>query len=262
MQLSCSISSIRPNALYHPNKFTFPFQNEFSFDKTFDASLTNQDLFTTSILPFLTAAEPRTPDFSCICFGQTGSGKTHTLFGARNQDGLCLLTAQALFARTDTLLCGFYEIYNGHLYDLLNANNRLVLRDDAHGHVNVVGLLEVEVRSLGQLRRIIEQAQASRHVGVTSFNKASSRSHAVVQLTVPCVAPVSGGQAKQAGVRSKVNSALVRETASRPLRVLFIDLAGSERGIDAQNNRSDNRKEGAEINQSLLAVSVPLVALV
>jgi len=76
------------------------------------------------------------------------------------------------------------------------------------------------------------------------------------------VAPVSGGQAKQAGVRSKVNSALVRETASRPLRVLFIDLAGSERGIDAQNNRSDNRKEGAEINQSLLAVSVPLVALV
>ena len=38
------------------------------------------------------------------------------------------------------------------------------------------------------------------------------------------------------------------------VKILFIDLAGSERGIDAQNNRSDNRKEGAEINQSLLAV--------
>lgn len=35
---------------------------------------------------------------------------------------------------------------------------------------------------------------------------------------------------------------------------MFIDLAGSERGIDAQNNLYDNRKEGAEINQSLLAV--------
>jgi len=111
------------------------------------------------------------------------------------------------------------------------------------------------VRSLSQLRRTIEQAQVSRHVGITSFNKASSRSHAVLQLIVPTV---TGHvvQSKLTGIKSKVNSGLVKDITSRPIKVLFIDLAGSERGIDAQNNRSDNRKEGAEINQSLLAVKI------
>lgn len=58
-------------------------------------------------------------------------------------------------------------------------------------------------------------------------------------------------------VKSKVDSGLHSNNSNtgKPFRLLFIDLAGSERGIDAQNNIKDNRKEGAEINQSLLAVS-------
>ena len=154
-------------------------------------------------------------DFSCICFGQTGSGKTHTLFGQRgghqHQDGLCVLAAQALLAHTDRLLCGFYEIYNGQLYDLLAprsaglATPRLVLREDAAGQCHVVGLAEWEIRSVAQLRQTIESAQASRHVGVTSFNKASSRSHAVVQFTVPAATvPAVGVVGDRAAVRSKV----------------------------------------------------------
>lgn len=63
-------------------------------------------------------------DFTCICFGQTGSGKTHTLFGTKSEDGVCVLTAQTLFANNERLFCGFYEIYNGQLYDLINQNNR------------------------------------------------------------------------------------------------------------------------------------------
>jgi hypothetical protein len=59
-------------------------------------------------------------------------------------------------------------------------------------------------------------------------------------------------------VKSKVNSGLNGRLSQppKPFRILFIDLAGSERGIDAQNNQNDNRKEGAEINQSLLAVNI------
>ena len=130
--------------------------------------------------------------------------------------------------------------------------------------VNVVGLIEVEIKSLAQLRKTIESAQANRHIGCTSFNKASSRSHAVIQFKVPNSPPASTGHVVlknhnfSTGVKSKVNSGLNNSsnTTARPYRVLFIDLAGSERGIDAQNNRNDNRKEGAEINQSLLAVSL------
>lgn len=38
-------------------------------------------------------------------------------------------------------------------------------------------------------------------------------------------------------------------------RLTFIDLAGSERAADAVNSNRQTRIEGAEINQSLLAVS-------
>lgn len=38
-------------------------------------------------------------------------------------------------------------------------------------------------------------------------------------------------------------------------RMTFIDLAGSERAADAVNSDRQTRMEGAEINQSLLAVS-------
>lgn len=38
-------------------------------------------------------------------------------------------------------------------------------------------------------------------------------------------------------------------------RISFIDLAGSERAADARESDRQTKMEGAEINQSLLAVS-------
>lgn len=222
-------------------------QNEFKFDKTFDSSITNEQLFTESIIPFIDNPSNRV-DFNCICFGQTGSGKTHTLFGSKQTDGLCVMTAKYLFDQTDQkILCGFYEIYNGQLYDLFNEKSRLVLREDSNGLVNVVGLVETQIHSLNQLKLAIQTGQANRHIGCTSFNKASSRSHAVLQLRVQEATDI---------MSARVQSQYQHKKPKRNFRVLFIDLAGSERGIDAQNNEKDNRKEGAEINQSLLAVSL------
>ena len=138
-----------------------------------------------------------------------------------------------------------------------------MLREDSNGQVNVVGLVEAEIKNLSQLRSTIETAQNNRHIGSTSFNRASSRSHAIIQFkiqNVPLTSNQTGQQIivknNQGGVKSKVNSGLNSGVNKTPTthRVLFIDLAGSERGIDAQNNINDNRKEGAEINQSLLAV--------
>jgi kinesin family protein 2/24 len=95
--------------------------------------------------------------------------------------------------------------------------------------------------------KAIETGQANRHIGCTSFNKASSRSHAILQIRLqPPAAPNSA--------RIQSCSNLTNKKKTRSFQALFIDLAGSERGIDAQNNQKDNRKEGAEINQSLLAV--------
>lgn len=137
------------------------FKNEFTFDRAFDSTFANEDIFQTSIKPFIELPYENRfvfkiffhraesfhyhqlfrikkskkiflnkkfynfrNDFTCICFGQTGSGKTHTLFGTKSEDGVCVLTAQTLFANNERLFCGFYEIYNGQLYDLINQNNR------------------------------------------------------------------------------------------------------------------------------------------
>ena len=141
---------------------------------------------------------------------------------------------------------------------------RLVLREDSNGQVNVVGLVEVEIKNLNQLRNTIETAQNNRHIGSTSFNRASSRSHAMIQFKIQNIPMSNSSQTgqqivtKSQVVKSKINSGLNSAANKAPAthRVLFIDLAGSERGIDAQNNVNDNRKEGAEINQSLLAVGI------
>ena len=102
------------------------------------------------------------------------------------------------------------------------------------------------------LLKSIESGQENRHIGCTSFNKASSRSHAVLQIRVVNNNSVAATNQIH---RPHTAGASLPKQSNRNFRVLFIDLAGSERGIDAQNNEKDNRKEGAEINQSLLAVS-------
>jgi len=69
----------------------------------------------------------------CFAFGQTGAGKTHTLLGTKSEPGLYQLAGADLFtlAKNRNKIDGslhvwasYYEIYCGHLYDLLNKRNR------------------------------------------------------------------------------------------------------------------------------------------
>lgn len=97
--------------------------------------------------------------------------------------------------------------------------------------MNIVGLSEIVLKSLDTLRSIIYDGLARRHHGKSAFNSNSSRSHAIFQI--------------------------ILKNTSNPndyFRLVFIDLAGSERAIDAQNNQKQTRREGAQINSSLLAL--------
>jgi kinesin family protein 2/24 len=80
--------------------------------------------------------------------------------------------------------------------------------------------------------QVIESGGNSRSTGSTGVNADSSRSHAILQLDL---------KANECG-----------ETMGR---FSFIDLAGSERAADVTDSDRQTRMEGAEINQSLLAVS-------
>ncbi|CAG2235798.1 KIF2_24 [Mytilus edulis] len=77
---------------------------------------------------------------------------------------------------------------------------------------------------------VIDYGNNARSKGATGVNPDSSRSHAVLQLEI------RNSSDKRVG------------------RISFIDLAGSERASDVTDTDRQTRLEGAEINQSLLAL--------
>merc|ERR1719284_2057145 len=120
----------------------------------------------------------------------------------------------------------------------------LQARENAKSNVVIVGLQEHLVENVQELMEVIEFGLNSRTTGVTGANVDSSRSHAILQICLKDVQNKEDGKLKEHG------------------KISFIDLAGSERGAD-HNNDTDRqtRMDGAEINKSLLALKECIRAL-
>ncbi|KAI7872520.1 P-loop containing nucleoside triphosphate hydrolase protein [Spinellus fusiger] len=181
---------------------------------------------------------------TCFAYGQTGSGKTFTMLDPKL--GLYVLAARDVFSLLRqpqyqhlTAWIGFYEIYQGQLYDLLNSRKKLFAREDGKQNVVIVGLKEYVIKNVDDLMQVFEYGSQARSTGSTGANSDSSRSHAVLQI-------------------------LLRPEKSRKKiagKLSFIDLAGSERGADRGDADVKTRMEGAEINKSLLALKECIRAL-
>ncbi|NXX10639.1 KIF24 protein, partial [Podargus strigoides] len=219
-------------------------QHVFYFDEVFGESCTNQDVYMKTAHPLIQHVF-NGGNATCFAYGQTGAGKTYTMIGTQRNPGLYALAATDIFrhleasqTREDLLvLISFYEIYCGQLYDLLNGRKRLFAREDSKHVVQIVGLQEVEVDSVDLLLKVIFKGGKERSTGATGVNSDSSRSHAVIQIQI-------------------------KDTANRTSgRISFIDLAGSERAADARDSNRQTKLEGAEINQSLLALKECIRAL-
>jgi len=106
----------------------------------------------------------------------------------------------------------YLEIYNENIRDLLNPSSGfLELREDTsrNRNIQVTGLSEVVVVSIDEVMGLLHQGNRQRTVEPTGVNKTSSRSHALLSVTV-CKASRTA-------------------TAVRQGRLFMIDLAGSER---------------------------------
>ncbi|NWV57077.1 KIF24 protein, partial [Daphoenositta chrysoptera] len=219
-------------------------QHVFYFDEVFGESCTNQDVYMKTAYPLIQHIF-NGGNATCFAYGQTGAGKTYTMIGNHRNPGLYALAAKDIFrhleaspSRKDLIvLISFYEIYCGQLYDLLNGRKRLFAREDGKHVVQIVGLREVQVDSVDQLLEVILKGGKERSTGATGVNSDSSRSHAIIQIQI-------------------------KDTANRAFgRISFIDLAGSERAADARDSDRQTKMEGAEINQSLLALKECIRAL-
>uniref|UniRef100_A0A8C5QQE5 Kinesin motor domain-containing protein n=1 Tax=Leptobrachium leishanense TaxID=445787 RepID=A0A8C5QQE5_9ANUR len=220
------------------------FQHVFYFDEVFSETFSNQDVYVKTAHPLIQHVFSG-GNATCFAYGQTGAGKTYTMIGTQKNPGLYALAAKDIFQQLATngrrkdrgVWISFYEIYCGQLYDLLNGRKRLFAREDGKHVVQIVGLREVQVRSVDLLLEMILKGSKERSTGATGVNSDSSRSHAIIQI-----------QIKDAGNR-------------KTGRISFIDLAGSERASDARESDRQTKMEGAEINQSLLALKECIRAL-
>ncbi|PHT31678.1 Kinesin-13A [Capsicum baccatum] len=118
-----------------------------------------------------------------------------------------------------SIVFSFFEIYGGKLFDLLNDRKKLYMREDGKQQVCIVGLQKYRVSDVDMIKEIIDRGNATRSTGTTGANEESSRSHAILQLSVK--RSVDGSESKPPHVIGKLS---------------FIDLAGSERGADTTDN--------------------------
>lgn len=221
------IVSGNQDMIRHPNA------GDFGFDAVFEGHDTNAKIFERSVRHLVTQVV-NGYNATVFAYGMTGSGKTWTMQGDDNDPGIIMLSAELLFRllnpRTSKVRVSYLEIYNERVGDLLSnvrsdSVPEIALRDDTGNGVRAVGLTEVEVNSAEELLDAVAQGDTIRKTSSTEFNERSSRSHAVVQVTV---------------------------TTNAQQSVLYLcDLAGSEKAVVEMARR----KEGAYINKSLLTLS-------
>ncbi|EKG05440.1 MCAK-like kinesin, putative [Trypanosoma cruzi] len=214
-------------------------KHRFTYDLVLDDKQNNRDVYEKTCKPLIeTVFEGGCA--TCFAYGQTGSGKTFTMLGKDAQEGVYLMAARDLYSRLESgmsIMVSFFEIYGGKLFDLLNEREKLACREDSRGVINVCGLTEHRVDDTDHLMRVIDYGNSIRAAGSTGMNADSSRSHAILHITVLSAKKRFFG------------------------RFTFIDLAGSERGADTLDSDRTTRLEGAEINKSLLALKECIRAL-
>uniref|UniRef100_M8BKE2 Kinesin-like protein n=1 Tax=Aegilops tauschii TaxID=37682 RepID=M8BKE2_AEGTA len=217
----------------------------FVFDAVLDEDVSNDEVYRETVEPVVPAIFNRTKA-TCFAYGQTGSGKTYTMrpLPLKASQDILRLMHHTYRNQGFQLFFSFFEIYGGKLYDLLNERSKLCMREDGKQKVCIVGLQEYRVSDLETIKELIERGNATRSTGTTGANEESSRSHAILQLAIK--RRVDGNESKPPRLAGKLS---------------FIDLAGSERGADTNENDKQTRIEGAEINKSLLALKECIRAL-
>uniref|UniRef100_A0A8C4R7Y6 Kinesin-like protein n=1 Tax=Eptatretus burgeri TaxID=7764 RepID=A0A8C4R7Y6_EPTBU len=223
---------------------------KFRFDYVFDSHADNDLVYRFTAQPLVQAIFEGAM-VTCFAYGQTGSGKTHTMGGTcsgkshEGSHGIYALAARDVFEliiqqRYQSLnlavFAAYFELYASKVFDLLNGKARLHVMEDKRGQVHVVGLKEILVTDASQILSLVNAGNCNRTTGQTSMNTNSSRSHAIFQLILRpkslhpgCPVPVHG-------------------------KLSLIDLAGNERGADTASSDRQTRREGADINVSLLAL--------
>ncbi|KAF0684468.1 Aste57867_23564 [Aphanomyces stellatus] len=238
-------------------------QAECSFDRIFPPDTTQCEMFA-SVEPLM-ADVLQGCNATIFAYGQTGTGKTHTMLGM--DDGrdhfapvtaaspawgiipraLCHLVDRHLSEEEDqatrassTLSCAYVEVYNDKAFDLIADKKRqrpLALRESSDGSgPDIPGLTSHTVQSVADAMAFLKRGRQHRAVRETDMNGQSSRSHAILQVTL-------------------------REHNTRKAKLNLVDLAGSEKWRPQEGWTRPEIDEMKHINTSLSALGNCIAAL-
>ncbi|KAL6267315.1 hypothetical protein P5V15_000390 [Pogonomyrmex californicus] len=221
----------------------------YQFDATFGPSATTESVYE-NVGSVIVEAVLEGYNGTVFAYGQTGCGKSFTMRGfiERALEHLFEATSTASSETRYLALLSYLEIYNERLRDLLqdDTGETLTLKEDpTKGTYVAGGLREVTVKDATECAALVRQGDQRRAAAATKMNAASSRSHAVLTLSLEAIA---------------INDDDKRGNAIRRGRLHLVDLAGSERQTRT-GATGDRLKEAASINLSLSALGNVISAL-
>ncbi|KAI9105267.1 P-loop containing nucleoside triphosphate hydrolase protein [Phlyctochytrium arcticum] len=221
----------------------------------------------------------------CVfCYGQTASGKTYTMEGpkkgpnleppfdpADKDTGIILRVASQITNHITAMQkskpeleyfvkVSYLEIYQENLTDLLvrrDEQGELRIRQDPESSTGrdlyISGITERSITSIQDYVKLLQIGGRHRTTGETNMNEVSSRSHAVMTITIE-------ERRKPADGMSTEEAEMLAKHGRKRSKIHLIDLAGSERA-NATGATGDRLKEGSAINQSLSSLGNVINAL-
>ena len=245
-------------------------EQTYAFDFAFDKNCSQYTVFENST-KFLIDGVVNGYNATVFAYGATGAGKTYTMLGNENNPGIMPLTLRELFNKVNSfndreynLKFWYLEIYNENIRDLLKfmaknksnsnldntdnninltTNEYLDLREDPERGIVVNGITEININNSKDMLKILKRGNRNRTQEATGANETSSRSHAILQVSIEY-------KDKNSGIDIEIKYS----------KLSLIDLAGSERA-SATQNRGIRLIEGANINRSLLTLGNCINAL-
>ena len=232
-------------------------EKTYQFDRVFGPEASQETVFDEVVSGMLTEV---LMGYNCTIFayGQTGTGKTHTMEGDLDNQFEMGVIPRCLFTLFNTLdgdsveysvRVSFMELYNEELKDLLcpiDSGAKLKVFEDLgrKGSVVIQGLEETLVKNAQDAIEVMHRGAAKRQTASTKMNQASSRSHAIMTITVHIKECTADG-----------------EELLKVGKLNLVDLAGSE-NIGRSGAEHKRAKEAGMINQSLLTLGRVINALV
>mmetsp|Transcript_617 Transcript_617/g.1071 ORF Transcript_617/g.1071 Transcript_617/m.1071 type:complete len:590 (-) Transcript_617:327-2096(-) len=234
----------------------------FRFKRVFPQQTTQEEIFVSCALPLVDSVLDGF-NAAILAYGQTGSGKTYTLLGpgfdnaahiGRSDQELRGVTPrliQAIFHQVYSQLGGevLYEIYASYIQiymekvsDLINpAKHKLEIYNSPDKNLWLTDATKTPVKNVKEVLEILELGAKNRVTAATNSNAESSRSHALLVLTI--------------------DKHQLQEGKMKSSQVYLVDLCGSEKV--SKTGATDLRlKEAQTINKSLLSLGNVIQALV